>query len=504
MKTVLGLAIALFANCFASASAGEPLLVGFAHTDITPAVGSGGEGDRPVWLAGYGQGRRATGVHDPLYARAVVLRNGKQSIAMVSVDLVGLQYPEVQAIRKRLPEIDYVVISSTHNHEGPDVIGIWGRSFVHRGVDPEYIQLVEDRTVEAIRAADNATVPVTARFGTAKDETLLGDSRKPIVFDGVLRAIKFTRVKDGAGGRADGSAGDSGSVAGVLVQWNCHPESLGSKNTLVTADFCFATVAALEKKYNCPVAYFTGAVGGLMAPPDTIVKDASGKELLEGDFEYARVYGEMTADLASKAIDSATPIELTPFVVSAKPIALLVENLYYRTARSLGVLQRPGVEWTGDFETLGKPLSDPAPPAETPDISSGLLPGDASGSPMAIETEVAYLRLGELHIACIPGEIYPELVYGKFQDPVEPAVDFPDAPLEPFVAELMPGDRWMLLGLANDEVGYIIPKRQWDDVAPFAYGRERSQYGEINSCGKEVAPILMEAIQRRVREASEK
>jgi hypothetical protein len=60
----------------------------------------------------------------------------------------------------------------------------------------------------------------------------------------------------------------------------------------------------------------------------------------------------------------------------------------------------------------------------------------------------------------------------------------------------------MLLGLANDEIGYIIPKRQWDQAPPFAYGRAKDQYGEINSCGPEVAPILMRALANRVREAN--
>jgi hypothetical protein len=82
-------------------------------------------------------------------------------------------------------------------------------------------------------------------------------------------------------------------------------------------------------------------------------------------------------------------------------------------------------------------------------------------------------------------------------------VDFPEAPLEPTIAELMPSPRWLCVGLANDEIGYIIPKRQWDKDAPFAYGRERSQYGEINSCGFEVAPIVMQALKLCVAEARE-
>jgi hypothetical protein len=80
-------------------------------------------------------------------------------------------------------------------------------------------------------------------------------------------------------------------------------------------------------------------------------------------------------------------------------------------------------------------------------------------------------------------------------------VDFPDAPLEPAVAALMPTRRWLLAGLANDELGYIIPKRQWDKSPPYAYGKEGGQYGEINSCGPEVAPIIMQALKLAVEEA---
>jgi hypothetical protein len=53
----------------------------------------------------------------------------------------------------------------------------------------------------------------------------------------------------------------------------------------------------------------------------------------------------------------------------------------------------------------------------------------------------------------------------------------------PPVREMMPGEFKFVLGLANDEIGYIIPKSQWDVKAPFAYGREKAQYGEENSPG---------------------
>ena len=49
----------------------------------------------------------------------------------------------------------------------------------------------------------------------------------------------------------------------------------------------------------------------------------------------------------------------------------------------------------------------------------------------ALQTEVVYVRAGDLHIAGIPGELYPELVYGGYQSPVEPNADFPTGPTEP-------------------------------------------------------------------------
>jgi hypothetical protein len=447
------------------AARGElPLQAGFAEADITPEVA----GERPVWLAGYGTGRRATGVHDPLLARCAVLKSGDQQIGLVSVDLIGLQFPVVQKIRQAVPELDYVLVSSTHNHEGPDVIGIWGPTLFKRGVDSRYLERVEKQVVQALHEARGRLRPVTAAFGTASQEALVKDSRRPYVKDSVLRALKFLD--------------SDGAAAGLMVVWSCHPEAMGSRNTEVTADFPATTVQRLKQKYGCPVVYFSGAVGGLMAPPRDGVVDAAGVALQEGQWEYAARYGELVAGLAEQAIDAARPIALTPLMVARQPVLIPVSNPYYRSARALGVVARPGFEWTGDFSKVGEPIDLDSTEKET-----------------AIETEVACLRLGALRIAAMPGEVYPELVYGRFQEPVDPAVDFPEAPLERSVKQIMPSDDWMLLGLANDELGYIIPKRQWDQEPPFAYGRISAQYGEINSCNPQVAPILMEALQRTVR-----
>ena len=447
--------------------AGE-LRAGFAAVEITPEL----DGPRPIYIAGYGMNRKAVGVHDPLYARAVVLAHRQETIAIVSVDLVGLQYPTVKAIRAKLPGFRYVLVSSTHNHEGPDVIGIWGRGPLHRGVNDAYLEQVVDRVAKCVEQASAQLAPVTAAYGTAEDESLLADTRLPVVKDGVLRAVRLNQA-------------ETNTAAGLIVQWNCHPESLGPRNKLLTADFPWATVRALQRRYRCPIVYLSGSVGGLMTHPAGRVFTSDGRELPDGTFDYAERYGEEVAALAGKAIDAAQPLALAPFAVCAQPIAVPVNNALYRAARGLGVIQREGLVWTGDFQALGEPMTP-----ETADRDS------------AVESEVAYLRLGELHVACIPGELYPELVYGKYQEPVERDSDFPAAPLEPTIAQLMPGPKWLLVGLANDELGYIIPRRQWDKESPHAYGKDGGQYGEVNSCGPDTAPIVMQALQLRVAEAN--
>ena len=62
----------------------------------------------------------------------------------------------------------------------------------------------------------------------------------------------------------------------------------------------------------------------------------------------------------------------------------------------------------------------------------------------------------------------------------------------------------MVIGLANDEIGYIIPKRQWDEKPPYCYGRKKPQYGEINSLGPETAPLICQAFKDLVADKSGK
>ena len=467
IRAALAAAAATGAAAQATDDPPPTLKVGFAKQDITPDPTQ-----RDVWLAGYGQNRKAEGIHDPLFARVLTLHDGQRRIGLVSVDLIGFMYPDTKQVRAQAAkvglEFEYILVAATHNHEGPDTMGLWGPSPVRSGVDRPWLDGVIVQIVQALGEAVAAEAPAVARYGTARSEELLHDSRLPIVKDDVLRTVRWFHP-------------DGRPLAG-LVQWNCHPENMGSKNQQITADFCWATVRDLETAWECPVVYVTGALGGLMSAPEGLLKGRAGHPLREGDFEFAEVYGAAVADLAKRADAQAQPLTLTPLAAFAKPIALPLSNPTYKLLKAVGVLKRDAFEDTGDPYRFG-PVT---------------IRGDLK---VAVETEVAYLRLGELHVAAIPGELYPELVNGRYQEPVEPNVDFPDAPLEEPLLKLLPGDKVLILGLANDEIGYIIPKRQWDDKAPFAYGRDKNQYGEINSVGPEAAPVIHRALADRIAEA---
>jgi hypothetical protein len=445
-----------------SAIAAAPLLAGFAEADITPAVK-----DKTVFMAGFGHNRKATGVHDPLMARAVVLRQGKDKVALVCVDLVGFFHPQVQSVRKKLDGFTYVLVSSTHNHEGPDTLGLWGANPFQSGVDADYLAFVEKQIVRAVKAADAACKAVTVRIGSAKAPELLRDTREPFVKHDELVALEFFDA-------------DKNS-AGIVVQWNCHPETLGSKNTRLSTDFVGPTVKALRDKHHCPVVYLTGTVGGLMTSLGVEIKDAEGKVLAGDTFEKTQRYGELLAQTAERALKTAKPVNLTPLRVRSRALYLPLDNKLFLLARQLGVLKRDAYLWTGD------PYK--AEPAQNV----------KEGKPLCTRTEIAWLRLGDLDVAAIPGEIYPELVLDQVQDPVDPGADFPDAPIELAIYKQLRGPHRMIVGLAGDEIGYIIPKRQWDVKPPFCYGRKKDQYGEENSLGPNTAPLLCQAFKDLVK-----
>jgi hypothetical protein len=430
--------------------------VGFARRVITPAIGT-----RPVYLAGFANDRKATGVHDDLWARAFAVSDltGQRRVVLVSVDLIGFFRDDVLAARALLHTKApgaALVVASTHNHEGPDTMGLWGRGRFSSGVDPEYLARVRRDVAEAAAEALGRLQPARLVLARAKTPGLVEDGRLPRVVDDTIVAVR--------------AVGEDGSTLGTLVGWSNHPEALGAKNTLVTSDFAHFLRRRVEERLGGTCVFVVGSIGGLMTPLGLKLEDPAGRPVPADSFELARAVGERAADAALEALRAAPHASASTALEHRSAAAFVpLENRLFRLAAFLGVLPRK-------VFSAGRPATT--------------LFGDD------VETEVGYLRLGDLEALLVPAEIYPELVLGGIQDPQDPGADHRGAPRERPLFDLLRSDHRMVVGLANDEIGYVIPRSQWDAKAPFAYARAEDQYGEVNSVGPSAAPRLREAFAR--------
>jgi len=427
----------------------ETLRAGAASVDITPDPKA-----FKVWLAGFGRGRQAEFVTDPIAARALVLEGEGATVALVCADVVGLFDESARRVAERLPGIQ-VVVSATHTHHAPDTLGLWGTG-ISSGVHPPYLARVEESCVAAVKAAKAALKPVSARLGEVEAGDLMKDSRPPLVKMDPMGILRFDAA--------------DGKPACLAVLWHNHPEMINSNHKGISSDYVGPLVGALGRKYGCPVVYLTGAVGGLMSPPSQPVKAADGRELPKNSVEATFRYGELIAERAGKAIDGSNPARLTPMRLAQRDVYLPVDNLLYVAGNQLGTLPRKMHFWSGSVDKPGE---------------------GKDGGRKALRSRAGVLTLGELQMALVPGELYPELALGKVPEPAPAGADFPDAPVEPSIlSQLNAKHRW-ILGLAQDEVGYIMPRRQWDAKEPFTYDYKKAPYGEINSLGPDTAPLLL-------------
>jgi hypothetical protein len=426
--------------------------------------------NRPVWLAGFSQHRAATAIHDDLWAVAVVLDDGYARLGIVALDAIGFFHDDVVAVRRACDskwKLDYAIVCSLHNHSTPDLMGLWGRDFLHTGVDSRYRQQVIAAAARAL--GDAAEAMQAARIAVFEIPTpaegLVADTRKPIVFDSDIRVMHFTSASTGA-------------TLGTLVGWGNHPETPWGQNTEITADYCGFLRDTLERGFSKDGqalaagaggihVFINGAVGGLMTThPSVTVRDP----YLNQDFktpshEKSRAVGHQLASriLARLSDTNHVSTEAAPIGIRALTIEMPVDNNMFLAAGYLGLIDRGYVRWK------------------------------------TMRTEVAVVTVGDAGIICVPGEIYPEIVNGGIEHP--PGADFDVAPVEvPPLRELMPGRVKFVFGLANDELGYLIPKSEWDVKPPYLYGATGGMYGEINSCGPNAAGVVHSALAALCRE----
>lgn len=428
---------------------------GFGRQQIIPDATS----NQPLYIAGYNNGWQVTDVLDYCEARAVWLDNGGQGVLIIGVDCIALDSGTVLRIRQALSDLaDYAAIHvfATHTHAGPDTLGLWGPVGID-GKNDAYMDALIQAAEKAGREAAADRRPGTLHFGLIKTEDMYRDSRLPEVYDANLYHLRFAPQ--------DGSAGTR------MLFYGAHAESLRGDNTLLSRDFAGllcdrVTLATGDRTIFCP-----GAIGGLIMT----------KAFVPNTSRQAVENLQITADkLISYALSISTETEqaLSPELSFAmETFVVPLDNPAFLLYKTLGILNNKAV------------------PAQ-------------SATGYGVETELSILLLDDLAIAMIPGEIFPELVSGAAYGDANPEGINPRPLLE--MAQENGISQLLIVGLANDEVGYIVPPSDFllNDELPYIdktmdYKGE-NHYEETNSVGPLCAQAIADAFENALKQLNTK
>ena len=401
----------------------------------------------PLYIAGYHTGWEITGVLDPQQARALWLSDGNTSILLISVDCVALGSETVQTIREKLSDFcrrtgcDSVNVVATHTHAGVDTLGLWGPVGID-GKNSAFMDILIDGAVAAAEAAYADRCQGALSYSLTKTAGLQEDSRDPQVYDENLYQLFFTPADDGHNGIR-------------LLSFAAHAEALRGDNTLVSRDYPGAVCDMISKKTGEDVLFLPGAIGGLIMTP----------EFTQGKFD-AQENLLLTAEAITACALSAG--EGSPLLPDLKYAQVQwetpLDNTIFRYYKFLGILQN--------------------------DVRQSL------AGTYYLQTELTVIGIGDLTLALLPGEIFPELVSGT-GDPADPEG------LRQ-IAGRYGLEELMVIGLANDEIGYIVPPSDFslDEELPYFREAEGDHYEETNSLGPVCAEDLAEAFEKACKAVS--
>ncbi len=428
--------------------------LGFAQTVLTPDdVNSD-----TYYIAGYNTNNPATGVLDDMYAKAVYLddNTGSGGVVLCAVDCVGISRADINDIRQlviesgKLENVKSINICSTHTHSAVDTQGLWGKNFLSDGKNDEFMRSLKQKTAEAIIKAYEAREDGKLYYGTTEAKELLVDTREPVDFDATVTSVRFEPA--------------NGTRDTYVINFACHAEMLGSKTQVVSADFpAYMTKKINEQTGGANVMFVNGAIGGLIS--GEALEDILHTEGFDC-LKYTIEFGEKLAD---KVLGITNEKELNAILnIKTQSVVVPCANTALILARFIGVLNN-------DMEKL-------------------------SCTEVGIISEVSYMELGDRQVGIfmIPGELYPELASGNFLT-AENSANSTAADYKPLY-QMTDCEHSFVLGLCNDELGYIIPENdfflhEWFQYFNIAYDKSgRKHYEETNSVGPAAAAALLDAM----------
>jgi hypothetical protein len=395
-------------------------------------------------------------VADPVTARALVVSNGRRTIAVEVVDQEGLFNVYQDRIRARLAadgvRLDGVFISATHDESAPDTLGLGGVTPVTSGVDAYFADHLVAQGAKAIEDALAAMRPARIRYADATEPANFRQcwSSYPFVDDQRVPSLQAVRL--------------NGKVIATLASVSQHAETLGfnpdpEQRTWESADWPAFFRSALEQRFGGVAIEMAGSVGSVESPevfaspisrtPQRFIDeshpagcrtlfDATGTHVPVGYDGETRAFGEQLAGAVGDAlVDHSAPSDSDAIWGARADVCLPLQNVLFQGAAAAGVFAtRPSYT---NHCTVEIP---PAP--------------DGSTNGTELLSQVAAFGIGDGEFISVPGEVFP---FTYLRGPLGPE-DEPNAgaPLPPW---LMPHlhARWRFVdGLAEDMVGYIFPR----------------------------------------------
>jgi hypothetical protein len=484
-----------------------------------------------VWLFN-GPRRPMLGVRtvggDGLEARTIIIKTHGLVLALSQVDLGGYYREHVDHVRQIVQQagdhVDLVIVGSTHNHEAPDSIGIFGRDESHTGIDPKWEDFVDHQVAASIHDALGSLEEATLTIGQARVEDAgsdmshyVGDSRDPVVIDNMLTVFLFQRPADQ-------------TPITAMVNWAAHPDDTHFNNHMLSAGFPHFLRSGLEQGFTrlgvtypslAPnVLFMQGPLGGQIGPGfqvhaitdqgDPVVKcslpqyppargcpDPNNPGQLthptpDDCFGFEQAIGHGAATFAYKAMaQGATTIADVPISWRSKRFKAHVDNTGFQVALLSGLINTKEIF---DYDHT-KPI-------------------DMDTNRPAVETEVHYVRLGPASFVTAPGELHPELFVGGYDgsragtypiikpdNPNPP--DLSKAPPPPYVCNLMEGEYRFSLGCTSDYLGYIVAEFNFELAdpskgTPWIDEAEGDHYEETRSISKSAEREIIGTLKKLV------
>jgi len=225
------------------------LHAGWAEVDITPPIGAplGGYSDRP-------NGKRSTGVHDPVFARAIVLREGEDKVAVVGADLLMTTLNIAELVWQEVGgptglSADDILFTTSHTHCSAGGFAPGQLAQYSMGAyDPKIERLIADGISKAILDASASVEPAALAHGMVDAPEWIRNRTNVEGEDSSLRYAVFKQ--------------DDGDTC-YAVRYSAHPTTLPQEFLEVSAEYAGVLTRAIAERTGGMAVFIGGAVGAM-------------------------------------------------------------------------------------------------------------------------------------------------------------------------------------------------------------------------------------------------